>query len=429
MGARQRASSAIGFITLTLFGVSLAVTFPKPPRAPEPRRVPELWAMGDPADTLSRGAALSHILASKGLDDTQIREITRLLRTYKSPRSLRPGAAVRFYPRGGGIPNKIRLDITPDSALRFVRVDSAWTAHVELVPFTMDTVVVSGLIESSLWAAHLGGDVDRLGDRGFEDLVYDLADVFAWKVDFTRDLRKGDSFRLALERKIRPDGTIRSRHFLAIELTNGGHVLRAIPRPRAGGRYAYYDEEGRSLHGAFLRYPVPYRVTSRFTSRRYHPILKRYRAHEGIDYGAPTGTPVEATASGVVTRAGWAGGYGRLVELRHAQGIRTRYAHLSAIGAGIRPGAPVTQGMIIGRVGASGLATGPHLHYEFLKNGHHQNPLTVELPGQPSLATSQMDAFRRERDHALALIEGVPLPDEIRFAAAQHDRGRKNSRP
>src|SRR6185503_19032762 len=226
----------------------------------------------------------------------------------------------------------------------------------------------------------------RLGKRGFEDLVYDMADVFAWKVDFTRDLRKGDSFRLALERKIRGDGSIRSRHFLAIELTNGGRVLHAIPRPRAGGRFAYYDENGRSLRGAFLRYPVPYRITSRFTNRRYHPILKRYRAHEGIDYGAPAGAPVEATASGTVTRAGFAGGYGRLVELRHPQGIRTRYAHLRSIALDVRPGAHVEQGQIIGRVGSSGLATGPHLHYEFVQNGRHRDPLTVNLPGGPSVA-------------------------------------------
>ena len=154
MGAHQRASSAIALVTLTLFGVCLAVTFPKAPQPPEPRRVPELWATGDPADTLSRGAILAQVLATKGLDDAQVREITRLLRTYKSPRSIRPGTSVRFYPRGGGVPNKIRLDITPDSTLRFTRVDSAWTAHVELKPFTMDTVVVTGLIETSLWAAH-----------------------------------------------------------------------------------------------------------------------------------------------------------------------------------------------------------------------------------------------------------------------------------
>ncbi len=427
MGVSRRASTIISLLTLALFGLSLAVVFPKPSPPPAPPQVPELWATGEPGDTLSRSAPLARILASRGLDDAQIHEITKLLRTYKSPRSLHPGVAVRFSPRGG-VPDRIRLDLTPDSALRFVRVDSAWTAKVVLVPFTMDTVRVSGIIESSLWAARLGGDADRLGERGFEDLVYDLADVFAWKVDFTRDLRKGDSFRLALERKVRPDGSIRSRHFLAIELVNGGRTIRAIPRSRPGGRYAYYDEEGRSLHGAFLRYPVPYRITSRFTSRRYHPILKRYRAHEGIDYGAPTGAPVEVTASGVVTRAGFAGGYGRLVEVRHAQGIRTRYAHLSSIALRVRPGARVNQGDVIGRVGSSGLATGPHLHYEFLRNGHHQNPLTVEMPGQPALAAAQMEAFRRDRDDALALIEHVPSPEEAPVALVQPGNGHRAHR-
>ena len=216
--------------------------------------------------------------------------------------------------------------------------------------------------------------------------------------------------RVALERKVRPDGSVRSRHFLAIELRNQDRVFRAIPQPRPGGRWTYFDEDGRSLHGAFLRYPVPYRITSRFTRRRYHPILRRYRSHEGIDYGAPPGTPVEATASGVVARAGYAGGYGRVVELRHAQGIRTRYAHLSAIGAGIRPGARVEQGTVIGRVGSSGLATGPHLHYEFIMNGRHRDPLTVELPGRPALATSRLAEFRRTRDQALPLLQGIPGP-------------------
>ena len=242
--------------------------------------------------------------------------------------------------------------------------------------------------------------------------------MFAWKVDFTRDLRPGDSFRVALERKVRPNGSIRSRHFLAIELRNGDRVLRAIPQPLPGERYAYFDEEGRSLRGAFLRYPVPYRITSRYTTRRYHPLLKRYRPHEGIDYGAPAGAPVEATASGVVTRACFAGGYGRLVELRHPQGIRTRYAHLRSIAPDVRPGAHVTQGQIIGRVGSSGLATGPHLHYEFLKDGRHQNPLTVDLPSAPSVETSRLAEFRRTRDEAVALLWGIPIPNDTRISAA-----------
>ncbi len=379
---------------------------------------PVTWAPPRPADTITRKAALSYVLASRGFDSGQIQEITRDLTIYRSPRALRPGTTLLFSVATDGTPDRIRLELNPDSILHFVRSDSVWTTRIELVPFVMDTVRISGFIESSLWSARLGGDLDRIGKKDFEDLVYDLADIFAWKVDFTRDLRRGDALRVAVERKVRPDGSIRSRHFLAIELRNGDRVLRAIPQPVPGGRYAYFDEEGRSLRGAFLRYPVPYRITSHFTTRRFHPILKLWRAHEGIDYGAPYGAPVEATASGVVTRAGFVGAYGRLVELRHPGEIRTRYAHLSSIVPDVRPGAHVEQGQIVGRVGASGLATGPHLHYEFILNGRHQDPLTVNLPNAPSIAASRLSEFSRTRDEALALLYGIPIADEMRISLA-----------
>lgn len=414
----------VALLTVAVFGASLAVVFPRAPGSSSADRSAELRAEPPPvtvSHALTRGKALSEILATQGLDSPEIQEITGLMRAYKSPRTLRPGTVVGFSidpigpygPRRA--PDRIRIALNPDSVLDFIRTGSGWSARVEAVPFVMDTVAISGVIESSLWSAKLGGDLDRLGDGEFEELVYDLADIYAWEVDFTRDLRKGDVFRVAFERKVRPDGSVRSRHFLAIELRSQGRVLRAIPVPRGAG-WAYFDENGRSLHGAFLRYPVPYRITSRFTNRRFHPLLKRYRKHEGIDYGAPAGTPVEATASGVVTRAGFAGGYGRIVELRHAGGIRTRYAHLSAIGPGIRPGARVNQGAVIGKVGSSGLATGPHLHYEFVLNGRHVNPLTVELPTQPSLTGAGLAEFRKARDVALALLDGVPIPFDVRVA-------------
>ena len=406
---------------MAIFAASLAVTFPVssrfvPAEQPDFSRVK--WAQPRRGDVLTRGTALSQVLDSRGFDTDQIREITSLLWAYRSPRALRPGTALAFSAEADSVPDRIRLELTPDSLLHFVRTDSLWTTRVELVPFVVDTVRISGDVESSLWSARLSGDLDRVGRKDFEDLVYDIADVFAWKVDFTRDLRRGDAVRVVLERKIRPDGSIRSRHFLAIELRNGDRVLRAIPQLTPGGRYAYFDEEGRSLRGAFLRYPVPYRITSRFTTRRFHPILKRWRAHEGIDYGAPAGAPVEATASGVVTRAGFMGAYGRLVELRHPGEIRTRYAHLSSIAPDVRPGARVEQGQIIGRVGSSGLATGPHLHYEFLKNGRHRDPLTVEIPGAPSVAESQVEQFRRDRDAALALLHAVPVSEAIEISLA-----------
>jgi murein DD-endopeptidase MepM/ murein hydrolase activator NlpD len=187
-------------------------------------------------------------------------------------------------------------------------------------------------------------------------------------------------------------------------------VLPAIPYPRGGGRIAFYDDQGRALRGAFMRYPVPYRITSGFTRSRLHPVLKIRRAHQGIDYGAPTGTRVQATGSGTVTRAGWAGSYGRLVEIRHRAGIRTRYAHLSAIAPGIRPGRHVEQGQWIGRVGSSGLATGPHLHYEFLQGGVHRNPLAVSVPAEPPLAKAHMADFLARSHAALALLDDVATP-------------------
>ena len=376
------------------------------------------WSPARRTDTLTRGTALSQALDSRGFNVDQIREITRLLEAYRLPRALRPGTALRFALGATGVPERILIALTPDSLLHFVRSDSVWSTRVEQVPFVMDTVRISGTIESSLWSAKLGGDLDRFGKKDYEDLVYDLADILAWKVDFTRDLRRGDALRVVVERKIRPDGTVRSRHFLAIEFRNGDRVIRAIPQPRPNGRFAYFDEEGHSLRGAFLRYPVPYRITSHFTGRRFHPLLRRWRAHEGIDYGAPYGAPVEATASGTVTRAGFMGAYGRLVELRHPGEIRTRYAHLSSIAGDVRPGAHVDQGQIIGRVGASGLATGPHLHYEFLQNGRHKDPLTVQVPNAPSLASSELEQFNRDRDDALALLYAVPVSDAIQISLA-----------
>jgi murein DD-endopeptidase MepM/ murein hydrolase activator NlpD len=298
-----------------------------------------------------------------------------------------------------------------------VASDSGWNARLEVVPIVTDTVRLAGVIESSLWNANLAGDADRLADGGFQEIVYDLADVYAWKVDFTRDIRKGDAFRVAIEREVRPGGSVRARRFLAIELRNQGHVLTAIPFTRPGGRRAYFDPGGEALRGVFLRYPVPYRITSGFSTHRYHPILKRYRPHQGIDYGAPYGTRVQATASGTVTRAGWWGGYGRVVELRHTGGIRTRYAHLSAIAPGIRPGRHVEQGQFIGRVGATGLATGTHLHYEFIKNGRHRDPLSISLPTAPALEKKYMADFRGVRDSALALLQGIALPGPMVAAA------------
>jgi murein DD-endopeptidase MepM/ murein hydrolase activator NlpD len=364
-------------------------------------------------DTLRNGETLAEVLDGHGFSPQEIYELIEVVREYKSPRTFRPGVVVQLTGPPGGQAEQILLQLNEDSLLMLDANMEGWASEVATVPIRVDTLLLGGLIESTLWYADLSGEVERLGEGEFQEYVYDLADVFAWKVDFTRDIRRGDAFRIAIERELRPDGTVRTSRFLAIELRNRGRVMSAIPYTRPGGRRDYFDVEGEALRGVFLRYPVPYRITSGFSNRRYHPVLRQYRAHRGTDYGAPHGTSVKATAAGTVTRAGMWGNFGRMVEIRHTRGIQTRYAHLSSIAAGIRVGARVDQGQVIGRVGSTGLATGPHLHYEFLQNGAQRNPSSMNLPSAPALEEQYMSEFLVSRDAALETLSGVALPMQV----------------
>lgn len=362
-------------------------------------------------DTLGAGETLGELLAANGIGPARAHALSEAVRDYRSPRALRPGLVARFTAEPGSEPDRVLLQLNPDSLLDLALADSGWAAVVHEVPVVTDTLVLAGLIESSLWNAELSGETRGLGEDEFPEYVFDLADVFAWKVDFTRDIRSGDAFRVAIERLRRPDGSLRARRLLAIELRNRDRVLAAIPYTRPGGRREYFDVDGEALRGVFLRYPVPFRVTSGFSRQRFHPVLRTSRPHLGIDYGAPHGTPVKATAAGTVVRAGTWGSFGRIVELRHVKGIMTRYAHLSSIAGGVRVGAFVDQGQVIGRVGSSGLATGPHLHYEFLQSGQHRNPATIDLPSAERLEDEHVADFEASRDEALTLLDPVPLPE------------------
>ncbi|MFO7588399.1 MAG: M23 family metallopeptidase [Gemmatimonadota bacterium] len=389
-----------------------------------PRRAPVVVVPAPPPpvsvyDTLGTGETLGELFAANGVGSPRAHALTEVVRDYRSPRALRPGLVARFTAAPGAEPDRVLLQLTPDSLLDLVLADSGWAAVVREVAVETDTIVLAGLIETSLWFAQLSGETHKLGEDEFPEYVFDLADVFAWKVDFTRDMRRDDAFRVAIERERRPDGSLRSRRFLAIELRNRDRVLAAIPYARPGGRREYFDVDGEALRGVFLRYPVPFRVTSGFSSRRYHPVLKTSRPHLGIDYGAPHGTPVKATAAGTVVRAGTWGSFGRIVELRHVKGIHTRYAHLSSIAGGVRVGSFVDQGQVIGRVGSSGLATGPHLHYEFLQGGQHRNPATIDLPSAERLEDEHVASFQASRDEALALLDVVPLPEPSPGGAAE----------
>lgn len=267
------------------------------------------------------------------------------------------------------------------------------------------TEIHSGEIRTSLFGA-----TDAAGIP--DGIATQLAEIFSGDIDFYRDLRKGDRFSLIYEMHYSQGQSVRSGRILAAEFINNGQPFRAVLFPPPGSTSnstgGYYTPEGKNLRKAFLRSPLEFsRVTSGFSNARLHPILNQWRAHRGVDYGAPTGTRVRATADGIVDFSGRQGGYGNLVVLRHNGRYSTAYGHLNAFASGIRPGARVKQGDTIGYVGATGWATGPHLHYEFRINGEQVNPLAAALPPAPSLDNNQLTHFRRHASSTLSQLDLV----------------------
>jgi murein DD-endopeptidase MepM/ murein hydrolase activator NlpD len=242
-------------------------------------------------------------------------------------------------------------------------------------------------------------------------LIHHLDQVFQWQVDFSRQIQRGDRYRFVFQREVRPDGSMRSGHLIAAELVNAGTSFHAIwfdPEgdERGGG---YFDMEGKSVRRAFLLKPLEFRrISSRYTNSRFHPILKTWRAHRGVDYAASSGTEIMATSDGVVTRRGGLGALGNAVEIRHPNGYLTRYGHMSRFNADVRVGTRVKQGQVIGYVGATGLATAPHLHYELWLNGRPVDPLGIDVPAGDPVPDAQRGRWDAERALRIGLLERMP---------------------
>jgi murein DD-endopeptidase MepM/ murein hydrolase activator NlpD len=268
--------------------------------------------------------------------------------------------------------------------LRVVRRGADLRADVLTRAYDARTAIVAGTIVTSLFGA-----IEAAGEE--DQLALDLADVYAWDVDFNTEIQRGDSFRVVVE-KLSLDGAFaRYGRILAAELVRGDRVLRAFRHEGAAGS-GYYDAEGRPLRKAFLRSPLRFtRISSRFSASRLHPVLQVRRAHLGVDYAAPAGTPVSAAADGLVTAAGWMGGYGRTVRLRHANGYETLYGHLSRVD--VRPGQRVAQRTRVGAVGSTGLSTGAHLDYRTSRDGRFVDPLRLEAPPAEPIAAAERSAF------------------------------------
>ena len=405
-------------LILVTFGVSLAnATLTGRAQRRDAAATPELLptAYANPVDvafedTLRAGETLSQLLARAELAEAEANALLTALQEHQDPRRMRAGSVIAYRRSlDDGEVRRMHVRLDADRTLSVYPDGQGWTGRVEEVPVRPDTVVLTGTVESSLYQALLEGDGTGIPADEREQIADVLADrIFAWQVDFSRDLREGDRFRILYERQVRPDGTARSSRVLSVQFNINHQDYEAYAFSPESGIEDYFDGEGESLRSAFLRAPLEYRrISSAFSRSRFHPILRVNRAHNGIDYAANAGTPVRAVGDGVVQRAGNGGGYGNVVEIRHTRGYASRYAHLRGFAKGVRPGVRVKQGDVIGYVGATGLATAPHLHYEFHKDGRPVDPTSVrDIVGDPIPRSYRAQFLAHVQDYIKSLDSG-----------------------
>lgn len=358
-------------------------------------------------DTLRRGETVSDLFTRQGLPAPTLDRTSS--NGLFDPRRLRPGLVFSFQrPSTDSLPTRVIFRSGPEQRVALQLTSEGWRAVAEPIVWRAEPVVLAGHITTSLYDA-LDTEIDDtlLAPEDRVRLAWDLADIFAWQVDFSRDIRPGDSFHVVAERLVSEDGEVRFGRVLAGEMVIGGQGFTAYRWTTADGSSGFYDADGRSLRRAFLLAPVQFRrISSGMSSGRMHPILGIIRKHEGIDFAAAPGTPVMAAGDGVVIRREYTGGYGNLIEIRHANGIVTRYGHLQAFAKGLTTGMRLSQGDVIGYVGSTGMATGPHLHYEFRVNGVAREPRDADLGNGDPVPLAQRRDFDRERIHLLNLLNG-----------------------
>jgi murein DD-endopeptidase MepM/ murein hydrolase activator NlpD len=362
-------------------------------------------------EVLNRGETLIGLFKRVGISDDAATEIVRAASsTSIQPRYLRAGMPVDFTGDSAGAePKELVFHLSIDRLLRMRRSEQGWVGVEERLPWTTDTVVVGGTIRSTLYQAMDEGAAQYFPARAKDELTWALADIFEYRVDMSRDLQVGDQFKALVERSVGPGGVTRVGKVLAASFDLSAGDVSAVLFDSQSASPQYYDATGRSLRAAFLRAPLEFRrISSNFGLRR-HPILGRLKAHKGTDYAANAGTPVRAIGDAVVIRAGWGGGYGNVLELRHRNGYVTRYGHLRGFAKGIRPGVRVNIAQTVAFVGTTGLSTAPHLHFEVLIDGVQRDSRVAlkSVAGDPILRAERA-AFEERRARLLASLASAP---------------------
>lgn len=337
---------------------------------------------------VKRGDSLSALFDKAKVKPSQLIELMKLGKETDELRRLHPGDIIKVISDDQGQLVSLNYQIDTVRYLQVDRVGDKLNANIHKHQIEVRTAYASAEIESSLFLASANAGLSQ-------SLTMELANIFGWDIDFALDIRQGDQFTVIYEQRYKNGNKIKGGNILAAEFINQGKVHRALRyQDPVNGRTGYYSPTGHSLRKAFLRSPVNFsRISSRFTTSRYHPILHKFRSHKGVDYAASRGTPVRASGDGKVIYKGKKGGYGKTIVLKHGSRYTTLYAHLNNYNRKIRSGSRVKQGQIIGYVGSTGLASGPHLHYEFRVNGVHRNPLTVKFPSTQPIPKRYRDNF------------------------------------
>jgi murein DD-endopeptidase MepM/ murein hydrolase activator NlpD len=380
-------------ITIDIPGLS---TVDAPP-TPEVIDLPE--PIGSTLDLLvKRGDTLEMLFRRNGLSLTDLAAMVALPSASDALKLLKPGDRLEIAHRDGEVLS-LQREIDEIKLLSIARDGSGFAADTIEREVDVRVTAAHGEIQSSLFEA---GSAARISDR----TTMDMAGIFEWDIDFIQDVREGDTFTVIYEELWRDGVKLRDGEIVAAEFVNQGKAFRAARFRDSTGRAGYFTPEGRSVRKAFIRAPLNFtRISSNFNPSRRHPVLNTIRAHRGVDYAAPTGTPIRAAGDGKVLFRGVQGGYGNTIILQHGSNITTLYGHLSRFG-NARAGARVNQGDVIGYVGSSGLATGPHLHYEYRVNGAHRNPRTVSLPPADPIAADQQTAFTAATDSLWRQLDG-----------------------
>lgn len=353
------------------------------------------------ADVIKPGESFFDIFKDNALNFGELASINKATSGIYDLDRLAPGRSYTIRLDSDNRVQTLTYCIDDECFLCVRRTEEGFCAEKVPIQYKKETARISGVIKDNL----VSSTEDLL-------LALELSDIFAWDIDFTTDLRDGDTFKIIVE-ELWLDGEFKKYgDILSAEFLNNRRLYRAY-RFEHDGSADYYDSEGKSLRRAFLKAPLSYRrISSRFSKRRLHPILRIYRPHLGVDYAAPRGTPVSTVGDGTVAFAGYKGQNGRLVVIKHPNGYKTYYGHLSRIRKGIRKGAKVKQGQLIGYVGTTGLSTGPHLDYRIKKNGKNVNPLKLKLPSGKTLKGTVLAEFKGLQKQMASRLASVPAPQE-----------------